>query len=186
MSEPAATQPTAAQDWDTVQAFFPVRKTSPRFLWNYGLSSRMHRYRLRKLLSGKGAGQLANLLRERSDRRIKALRTFAAVNHEQATAAFRITVVINVTIPVLFLTVLNILTPGSVPEFIASLYADDPDVLSFLIVFTSVVLCLGLFVIGFSVASLGYARDIRHLIDLFAAERGIYFGLEEAGDLHSP
>ena len=46
-------------------------------------------------------------------------------------------------------------------------------------------LALLLLILIYSISCLNQARDIRHLIDLFAAERGIYFGLEDMSDLQS-
>jgi len=36
-----------------------------------------------------------------------------------------------------------------------------------------------MFVVGYAIANLGQSRDIKNLIDVYAAERGIFFGLED-------
>ena len=54
-----------------------------------------------------------------------------------------------------------------------------------MIVFGIFMLMLLFLVLVYALASLNQARDIRHLIDLFAADRGVYFGLEDSSDLSS-
>ncbi|GLQ19875.1 hypothetical protein GCM10007854_08300 [Algimonas porphyrae] len=137
------------------------------------------------LLQRSGAGNLDRLLADRSLSRIKTLRTFAVVNQEQASAAFRITVVANVTIPVVIITVLNLIFPGSPADMFRSLFAlnEGGTVFVWLLVVAYLSLLAG--GLGFGIANLSNARDIRHLIDLHAAERGIFFGLEDEDALQS-
>jgi hypothetical protein len=48
-----------------------------------------------------------------------------------------------------------------------------------ILLFTSFLVALGVAMVAiYSLANTHQARDIRHLIDLYAAEQGIYFGLE--------
>lgn len=145
----------------------------------------MHGNRIGDLLDSHGAAQLALLLDQRDDARVKALRTFAAINHEQAVAAFRLTLIVNVSVPVLILTLLNQAFPGLLGRlYTASRQAGE---LSFWIQLNVLLtaLALLLLILIYSISCLNQARDIRHLIDLFAAERSIYFGLEDMSDLQS-
>ena len=176
---------SALADWTAIQAMFPAYRAISSKNWAYAISNRMHGTRLTKLREGRWATALSELLKRRGDARLKALRTFAAINHEQAVAAFRLTLVVNVSVPVLILTLLNQAFPGAVGRF--STESLDAGQLAFWlqlnILLTALVFLLVILI--YSVCALNQARDIRHLIDLFAAERGIFFGLEDTGDMQS-
>ncbi|MGB6231358.1 MAG: hypothetical protein WBF53_14670 [Litorimonas sp.] len=174
---------SARDDWAEIAALFPLSRTTLGRSWNLGISSRMSRERLHVLRTRPGVGALDKMLERRDVSRVKALRTFAAVNLEQASAAFRITAVVNVTLPVVLLTVLNLVLPGSPAELFRFFTATTQGAA---IIFTTLLVGYLIFlagIMGYSVVQLSNARDIRHLIDLHAAERGIYFGLEDADGL---
>lgn len=181
-----AKETTAREDWNTIQSMFPANKAITRLSYASGMSSRLSYKRMQRMMDGKSATALAEFLKSRSLERVKALRTFASVNHEQAIAAFRLTVVINVSIPVIFLTVMNILTPdllAEVRDISTELSSAPLQTRLFLpALFTFAVIATGCILI-YGTLCLGQAREIRHLIDLHAAERGVYFGLEDSEDL---
>ena len=176
------TETTAREDWDEIQALFPARKGIRRQSFENGMSSRLSGKRMKRLMGSDSAQKLDALLSERGLERVKALRTFASINHEQALAAFRITVVTNVSIPVILLTVMNILAPNLL-DSLRNLFNIIANV-SFQtqlapVLFLSVVALWTATFLTYAVLCLGQAREIRHLIDLHAAERGVYFGLED-------
>ncbi|GGX62444.1 hypothetical protein GCM10011309_10520 [Litorimonas cladophorae] len=175
---------TVMQDWAEIEALFPTRGAlRPSKSWTNGISTRAGVGRLSRMLDNRGAGPLAAKLDQMDDARVKALRTIAAVNLEQAAQGFRVSLVANVTVPVLILTILNQLTEQGIGHFLKSAYG-EAALYGLIAGFLTTVLLVGL-MIAFTLASLNQARDIRHIIDLQAAERGIYFGLEDAGDMTS-
>ena len=178
---------SAAQDWEKIQALFQARRAMrPNKAWYNGLSTRLGRERLKNLLSTPSAEHLAAILDQCGDERLKALRTYAAINMEQAVSAFRITIVGNITTPIILLSIVHQLSDGGVGKVFEFIHNGE---LSAMVVMISGVIFLGLtmfFVLVYALACLNQARDIRHLIDLFAADRGVYFGLEESGELSSP
>ena len=173
------------EDWNEIETMFPSsRAMRPNKSWTNGISTRVGGRRLTRMLGNSGAGPLAAKLDQLDDARVKALRTFAAVNLEQATQGFRVTLIANVTVPVLILTVVNLLAPNG----IGSLFlpdTNDPRMWALLTFVFGLVFVMLVGIAAYALASLNQARDIRHLIDLFAAERGIYFGLEDIEDMQS-
>lgn len=182
------TETTAREDWDEIQALFPASKGITRKSFENGMSSRLSAKRMQRLMGGKSAQKLDAMLSERGLERVKALRTFASINHEQALAAFRITVVTNVSIPVILLTVMNIIAPNLLEELRELInmvaHVSFQTQLAPALFLTVVALWTALF-LTYAVLCLGQAREIRHLIDLHAAERGVYFGLEDMDEGNS-
>ena len=107
------------------------------------------------------------------------------MNLEQAVSAFRITIVGNFSIPIIMLSVAHQLTDGGVRKLFEFIHQGEFVAIIFMIVFGIFMLMLLFLVLVYALASLNQARDIRHLIDLFAADRGVYFGLEDSSDLSS-
>lgn len=180
-----AEAPTSVEDWTEIQSMFP-RSGGRRILrWLGGVSPRLGRHRLTRLLALPAAGPLAEMLEQRSPARIKALRTYAAINMEQASAALRMTIVVNVSIPVIIVAVLSQVSSGKIWADMWSFYAEDAaQWLAFAIPMTMAFITL-VIILAVGATRLGQARDIRHLIDLIAADRGIYFGLDDTDTLHS-
>jgi hypothetical protein len=176
---------SAAEDWEQVQALFPAQNSITSKSWTFGFSGRLPRTRIDRLMQTQAAAKLALMLDQRSNMRIKALRTFAAVNLEQATAAFRISIIANVSVPILLLTVINLLFPGSLGRIFLSTFEVSQQFLMIQLGVMFLTLSWLLAVLIYAVACLNQARDIRHLIDLTAAERGIYFGLEDIVEMQS-
>lgn len=176
---------SAAEDWEQVQALFPAQKSITSKSWTFGFSGRLPRTRIDRLMQTRSAAKLALMLDQRSNQRIKALRTFAAVNLEQATAAFRISIIANVSLPILLLTVANLLFPGSLGRIFLSAFEVGQQVAMIQLGVLFLTLSWLLAILIYALACLNQARDIRHLIDLFAAERGIYFGLDDMNEMQS-
>ena len=80
---------SAFQDWEKVRSLFPSKKAMrPNKAWLSGLSTRLGDNRLERLLSDPRSQQLAVILDQFDDERLKAIRTYAGVNSEQALSAF--------------------------------------------------------------------------------------------------
>ena len=177
---------SAVQDWEKIQSLFPARTAMrPSKAWLNGISTRLAGDRVSRLLDRPNSGHLAAILDQFSDERLKALRTYAVVNLEQAVSAFRITIVGNFSIPIIMLSVAHQLTDGGVRKLFEFIHQGEFVAIIFMIVFGIFMLMLLFLVLVYALASLNQARDIRHLIDLFAADRGVYFGLEDSSDLSS-
>lgn len=153
--------------------------------WVSGVSPRLGRNRLTRLMSLPAAGPLAALLDQRPIERIKALRTYAAINLEQASAALRMTVVVNVSIPVIVVAILSQISSGQIWAGMWAFYSEDPYQWLALAIPVAFALTALIIIMAVGATRLGQARDIRHLIDLFAADRGIYFGLDDMDDLQA-
>ena len=176
---------TVMEDWAEIEALFPTRRAMrPNKAWTNGISTRAGQGRLTRMTANPGAGPLAAKLDQMDDARVKAMRTFAAVNLEQASNGFRLTLVANVTVPVLVLTVANLLSPNGIGAMFLAAPSDEGILLLLIAVIVFALLTLTS-IITYALAGLNQARDIRHIIDLQAAERGIYFGLEDIDEMHS-
>jgi len=167
--------------WEEITALFKTRSAfRPHKFWKYGLTSRLDKNRLSLLRQTKQAISLGQILDTLPNRDVKALRTFAAINQEQAAVGFRVTMVTNITVPVGFLAILHQLSPNGLGALIFSFYEKE---LLFMSVLGIVIVTLVIGIALFALATLSQARDIRNLTDLHAAERGIYFGLEDMEEL---
>lgn len=166
--------PSVSDVWDNITSLFKARHgIKYRSVFLTGLSTRVNAKRLSKLRNTKQAKALSAILTNLPKEKIKALRTFAAINQEQAVAAFKVTMVGNVSLPIGFLAVLHQVLPKGLGGTIIDLY-DSEAALLFLATGTLIGIVLIAIVAMYALANLNQARDIRHLIDLHAAERGIY------------
>ena len=178
--ETSVSTPIRSQ-WDEIVKIFKARSAFRLHkYWMGGLTSRLGANRLSLLRGTKQARRLDALLHDLTNRDVKALRTFAAVNQEQATAAFRLTMVTNITWPAGVLAILHQFSPDGLGALVQTHFESD---FLFLTVLGATVILMVIGVALFALANLSQARDIRHLIDLHAAERGIYFGLEDMEEL---
>jgi hypothetical protein len=170
--------------WREIAAMFKARSAvSPSVKsWFSGLPSRIGYSRIDRLRESKRAKALNARLSKLPSETIKAVRTYAAINQEQAVSAFRVTIVTNITLPVGILALLHQLLPQGLGQGILDLYGNEEGALIFLFAITGVTLFFLSWIMVYAWASVSQARDIRHLVDLHAAERGIYFGLEDMDD----
>lgn len=182
MPTPAPQEPTTQEDWAYIQSLFPRFDIATALKWTAWISPRLGRGRLTRLFALPSAAAIAALLDQRSTERVKALRTYAAVNMEQASAALRMTIVVNVSIPVIIVAILSQISSGKIWASYWALY--DGSAAQWITLATPVIISLFLLmtVLALGASQLGQARDIRHLIDLLAAERGIYFGMDDMDD----
>lgn len=179
----SAETPTSAEDWAQIQSLFPRFGGRHALKWVGGISPRLGQHRLTRLLALPATGPLAALLEQRSSQRVKALRTYAAINMEQAAAALRMTVIVNVSIPVIIVAILSQISSGEIWAAYWSLYTGDGVRWIALVAPIIIALAILMMILATGATRLGQARDIRHLIDLIAADRGIYFGLDDADNL---
>jgi hypothetical protein len=149
----------------------------------------MRARRVLDLKAGRGAKALDAFLSKRSRGRVKALRTYALVNQEQAAAALRMTVIANATIPIAFVTVLTQISDGQIWasatlwDGVRDLYVEDPVFFGFLAAVCLLSFFVLFWLLAYSATRMGQARDVRHCIDLHVAERGVFFGLEDEAEL---
>ncbi|MEL6686078.1 MAG: hypothetical protein AAFP97_00480 [Pseudomonadota bacterium] len=136
-------------------------------------------------MTEKNYEKVQSFLNDRSPERVKALRVYALTNQEQASAALRMTIVINVSIPVIFMTLSTQISDGRFWDSVWDLYASAPGGIAIILSTLIAALVVLFIILVWGASRLGEARDIRHLIDLYAAERGIYFGLEDADTFQS-
>ena len=171
-------------EWNHVSEMFPIKSyTRPRLAWFNGVSHRLLTTRLIDIADKKGGKTLYDYLSEKSDADVKALRVISAVNHEQAVAGFRTVMVGNVSVPLALIALANQLLPGGIGNFAIELLGGDTNAyLGALLGGCVGIILLVIFTI-YALAHLTQARDIKNLIDIYAAQRGIYFGLEDIDDL---
>jgi len=176
---------SASEDWEHIASLFKAGAAmKPTRTWFNGMSSRLEYKRMERLQNTKQAKALKRYLTDLPDKRLKTLRTFAAVNQEQTLAAFRVTLLGNVSVPIILVTFFNQVTQGGFTNIFRSMKLESPTLFTILISgIIGGIVAIALMAI-FAVANLGQARDLRHLIDIHAAERGIYFGLEDMDDLN--
>ncbi len=177
-------QEAAQEDWAHIQALFKARSVMrPKAAWFNGVSSRLSRRRLERLTQSPSARTLKDYLADKTPNGLKTLRTFAAVNLEQASSAFRLTMIANITVPIVLLSVLHQLSPNGLGQLIKTVIGDDSEMMLSMIIGGLGGIIVLILLISYALANLGQARDLRHLLDIYAAERGIYFGLEDKDDL---
>ena len=88
----------------------------------------------------------------------------------------------NVTTPIILISVIHQLSNGGIKEFFEWLLQGDTIAMAGMFGGIAGFVIAVFFVVVYAVASLNQARDIRHLIDLFAADRGLFFGLDDLGE----
>ncbi len=185
MKEDGVISKTAAEDWQHIAELFKASSAMrPSQAWFNGVSTRLDFKRVEKMQSTKRAKALKAYLGGLSNQRIKTLRTYAAINQEQTLAAFRVTLLGNVSVPILLLTFANQITDGGITAIFKRLHENDPMFFYALLGGTMGAVAAIALIAIYALANLNQARDVRHLLDLTAAERGIYFGLEDMDDVN--
>ena len=172
-------------NWNTVRSLVKRSWFKRAASWSIGISPRLSSNRIGRLLQERRFEELDAFLQTRDASRIKSLRVYAAANQEQAAAALRMTVIVNVSIPVIFLTLTTQVSDGRFWERVWGLYEGETNVIAVWATALSLTFLLLALLLISGASRLGDARDMRHLIDLHAAERGIYFGLEDSDEFQS-
>lgn len=172
---------TLYEDWDRIQALFPARKAiRPGNAMLNGVSTRLGAKRLTRMMTGTAQKALREIIHSASDQRVKALRVVADVNHEQTSTAFRLTMIANVTAPLAFLAVLHQSLPKGLSQVWSYIESEGQFFIWWNFGLAILLAVLIAFLITWALANLGQSRDIKNLIDIYAAERGIFFGLEDS------
>jgi hypothetical protein len=81
------------------------------------------------------------------------------------------------------LSVLHQLSPNGLGQLIKTFIGEDSEMMLSLVIGGLGGIIVLMLLTSYALANLGQARDLRHLLDIYAAERGIYFGLEDMDDL---
>ena len=170
----------SVNEFEVIEKLFPIKAyMRPSRTWWYGISPRLLQRRLLELSTNDGALKLRDILTDKSESELKTLRIVAGINEEIAASALRIAMVVNVTVPLALLALANQLLPGGIGEFVVNaMGGDSSDYITFLIGGTLGIIYLLIYGV-YALSHLTQARDIRQLIDIYAAECGIYFGLED-------
>ena len=167
--------------WLEIQALYPVRVTRRISLANsMGLSGRLAPSRLTRLVATKPAQALLTRLSAMEPDAIKSLRIHAALNEEQARAAFRTTMVANVSAPLIGLAVINQSFPGWLSNWVNQPGDAGAAATNAVAVFIVIGILTIALITFYALSAANHARDLRHLIDIGAAARGVYFGAEDA------
>ena len=169
---PPTPKPTLALDdaWGEASALYANRKgmklTRAGF---FGLPSRLLPDRVAKLKGAPGAKRVRHLLGLLSDSDLRVFHTQAAIGLEQATAAARTCLIVNVSAPIGFLVLLNSLLPGSLEE---TYFSGGSLSIGFLV--GTAIAAVGVpLVVWYAFAGVQQARDLYHLATLEMARRGL-------------
>lgn len=147
----------------------------------FGYHGRLTHRRVEILGKPKIARQLKSDLAELTDAQSAHFHGLAAVNKEQAEAAFRYTAIINFTAPITLIVVLNQVFPNFFPWLFNVYLAVGPVRLGIVI---GVFLLATVGPVFQAYVSVGIARDLFHLAVIDGARRGnrASVGTEEVGD----
>ena len=135
----------------------------------FGLPSRLLPDRVAKLKDAPGAKRVRHLLGLLSDADLRVFHAQAAIGLEQATAAARTCLLVNVSVPIGFLVLLNSLLPGSLEE---TYFSDAALAVGFLSGAAALAASISL-VVWYAFAGVQQARDLCHLATLEMARRGL-------------
>ena len=171
-SEEEAATPAAslATDplWREARALFShTGALRPRLNWFTSMSSRTGPRRLEALTGSRQARRLWHLLLNSSAYELRRFAVRAQVNHEQAKAALRINVIVNISVPLGLLVLLQEVVPA-LGEALVELVE-----LSTLILAGSIGLGLLLLSLWHAYKLTAQAQDLHHIALLALAERDI-------------
>jgi|GEM_PF-3383947 len=165
---PAKTAPsraTALSDWDRLSKIF-TNLSSVRVRSNWfttGMSSRIGPQRVQALLKDKRTHALDAIIKRNSADDIARLISIARVNHEQAQAAFRITILLNVTIIIGGLLLSNQIVPGWIVNIVNG---EDRGMRAGLLTFLISIPFVAGSIATYSWGGVASARDLLHLLEL--------------------
>lgn len=161
-----AQEETIMQEWSKATRLFSnASGMRPRLSWLTGLSIDTRANRLQRLLKQNRAAALGDILAELNERDIRRFHHYADVNLERAAAAMRLNLVVNISAPIGALVIVNQLFPQLIPYFVDE-YGMDAIIAGAL-----GALSLLLLSIWYCYAGVSQARDLKHLSDLYRADR---------------
>jgi hypothetical protein len=170
---PTRTRASAFYDplWDAAEALFPAAAFMiPSATWGFGLSGRTAPKRLARLTATRRAKRLEALLDGTTTAALQRLLTRSQVNLEQARAAQRINLIMNISVPTGAFVFLTQAAPDALRRMI------DMSDWGAIILGLGFALSILLGLLWFTQASVTAARDLHHLLVLLAADRGVYDG----------
>lgn len=166
--------PTTENAWTEIAQAFSNRafmKYNPTWLW--GISARSGPRRIARLEGSRSAIHLQKILADLGNAEIASLLVRSEVNLEQALSAFRLTLVVNISIPLGLMVLINQLAPGAIGNLLAETPVEA--------ILVPLFLALGLLITSMWYAYAGAlaARDLNHLLRLRLAdaETGMARGL---------
>lgn len=163
----ASPQANVTRAWrEAMTLYSNARGMRPRPNWLTGIADRMPSDRVERLERTKDAQRLCAIFERLDDAEMRQFRTRAEVNLDQAVAAMRLSLVVNMSAPVGFILVLNQVLPGRLAETLLGL-----GPLVFLGSITIFIVTLVIF-LWYCYAGVAQARDVRHLCLLEGARRG--------------
>ena len=163
---------TAEAVWaETAPRFANLHAMRPRLSWFNGISQRANQTRLDKLTGSGSAKSLQASLAALPDRELRRFAARAAVNLEQAISATRLSLLVNVTLPVAGVLFLAQATDGAAWDYVVRETAADPTLRQALLWVGAGMLVLLWLSVWYIYAGLQQARDIHHLTTLALADR---------------
>ncbi len=169
---------TSVEDlWDDIVALFSNKIGSRHAVkvMTTGLSPRLGHLRVRNLEKTESAQKLNELTRDLALEDLKYLYSRAIVNKDQAEAAARITIALNVSFVVGAIFFLNLISPNFLNIALENIIEGKAPF--YLIFFTAVMalyMVFGIFHFARSFAATNTARDLENLLHMELAKRGHY------------
>lgn len=153
--------------WDEISKY-----AAPRNFFDVtqlaGVPPRSHRDRLARLAGSSPARRVLARLEQCAESELRQLQTLADINAEQAQTAFRRAFVVNISAPFAVVVAFGQLAPELFSEIVQSM--TTPGLTSVLIVLLAAFIPLS---IGYTYLRATDARDLRDLIRLHAAAKGL-------------
>ena len=155
----------AADRWAPLADIFTNRSAvRPRQSWfKTGVSERLGQDRLERLLRSREAVRFDAAVAGLSDKELLTLLGMARVNLEQAQAAARVTIFLNVTIFIAAFVLVNQLAPGWISQVWASA---DPGLRVVIAVGALAIVGVSITVSAYSWGGVAAARDLKHLLEI--------------------
>lgn len=150
--------------WERATKLFANAKAMrPRTSWLTGVGMDTSANRLQRLLRQPRTRELHDALNKLDAVALRRFLQRAEINLERAAAAMRLNLVVNISVPVGALVIVNQLFPQAVTNFVAD-YGMDAIIMA-----SAAVLFLLLLSIWYSYCAVTQARDLAHLTKLYVA-----------------
>ena len=165
--------------WDELaKTFNNWAGVKPNISWvKFGVSERAGAKRLRVLENGKSAKTLYELTKNLTQRDLRYLHKRAEVNFEQAQAAGRVGTILNGTLLVGAVVLLNQIFPGAIAEVLKLTFLSPWGAYKIYMLITSfLAVLMSVTVLSYSYGGAAKARDLKHLLELSLARREFYEG----------
>lgn len=156
--------------WAEAAALFSNRRgMRVRGNWLYGISERAFADRFARATRRPGAKRVSHLLGLLSEADLRVFHARSVINHEQAVAGTRFTLIANVSVPVGLILLLNALFPRQVEALLTG-----GDLGAFIALAALVIGPILLFFEAwYCYSGVQQARDLSHVATLAMARRGL-------------